>query len=220
MLVLDEQYICYDIDISGMVQHIDGRKRGVAHGYGGHYRLFMSIAEYYSGEKFIDLGTHYGGSALAMGCNRANNIETYDVDVSYQTEVGATRFHIERFDNITFHESDALLIPSREYDDAKLIFLDLHPHDGIKEAKVLRTIARSKFSGILIMDDIDSYGLNKHGLSYERLYWLYRKQERPKEIIEFAHSLYSKYDSCGTGLISYGEKVKIVYNNGKTVTLG
>jgi hypothetical protein len=225
MLVLDEAQITSPtFDVERMTKHISGRTRDVVNRRGHHYRTLMAIADQYTGALFIDLGTHRGGSAMALGINPHNDVLTYDITdfwMQGRRQKGdakddiPNRWHIERFPNISFKMRNCLNIRPGLLGKAHVILLDLHPHDGIQERAFMEILHAANFKGVLIMDDVDTFEV------YPELYLYYRSRPQPKTLVEFAHAGGDRGGKRrgGTGVLSYGEPVKVVYMNGKTTLL-
>lgn len=158
-----------------------------------HYPLLAHISESYNNCKFIDIGTLYGWSALCLAKNKTNNVFTYDLQdhiAELKVKDGKPYKSIKDISNINFKQKN-ILHDLGELDDAKLIFLDIDPHDGLQEATILDALVQANFRGTLIVDDI---WLNE-GM---RVFW--NDITLPKEnITQFGH--YS-----GTGLVHFNRK--------------
>lgn len=99
-----------------------------------------------AGSKVVDLGTLEGASALALAYNQEVKVVSYDIaehrPAMYQT-----------LPNITYVLKDAVTCVE-DYADAALISLDIAPHDGVQEQRILNDLLDLEFKGILILDDI------------------------------------------------------------------
>lgn len=158
-----------------------------------HYPLLAHISESHDNCKFVDIGTHYGWSALALSKNKTNKVVTYDlVDLiaAYKTKNNVADKSIMDVHNIEFKQKN-VLHDLHELTDAKLIFLDVDPHDGLQEQVIYEAIQTSGFRGILLCDDI-------HLNAGMRNFW--QGIQLPKEdLTQFGH--YS-----GTGLVHFNGK--------------
>jgi predicted O-methyltransferase YrrM len=154
-----------------------------------HYRFLTWIAEQYSDELFLDLGTRAGASAMCLAFNPTNQVLTYDI---HHLLLKYNKFDFSDFPNIKFMLKDATLITPEEFSAAKVIFLDIS-HTSKPERAILRVLDESKFKGFLIMDDVQHY-------RFPKLRELWEEIDRPKLLVPFAHD-------TGTGVVSYGEEL-------------
>lgn len=115
---------------------------------GEHYRLLTYISYLYNNELIIDAGTCQGHSCLALCQNLNNNVYTYDIvskDITYITD---------NYSNVTKKILDINLETDKVLESAKIILLDIDPHDGDSEKKFYDRLLNTKFNGFLICDDI------------------------------------------------------------------
>lgn len=111
-----------------------------------HYRLLSYLSLQSDNNKFLDIGTFKGCSALAMSKNPksiVNSFNLYDeLDLSFKPT------------NINFYVDD---IMKSEYKEMILsssyIFLDTF-HDGIFENQFYNYLDEIQYKGLLILDDI------------------------------------------------------------------
>jgi predicted O-methyltransferase YrrM len=115
-----------------------------------YYHFLRYLSDFFHEELILDLGTNFGHSAVALGLNGQNHVESYDI-VCDLTEDEKRR--IEEDFNINFNILRVEDIPLSQYEEAKIIFLDT-VHDGSHEMEVFDIILKSKFKGILVCDDI------------------------------------------------------------------
>lgn len=112
-----------------------------------HYRLLSYISKNYNNEILIDAGTNFGHSCMALAQNKNNKIITYDIfnkDFEFFKEYGNIEFKMLDINK----ESKELL------NSAKIILLDIDPHDGIQEKKFTDYLFNINYKGYLICDDI------------------------------------------------------------------
>jgi len=108
------------------------------------------------GSKVADLGTACGSSALAFASNPDVQVSTIDSRKLLPQNLK----NASSLPNVSFIQGDIANYISI-YADAKIIYLDVHPHDGIQESKIYNELIASEFKGILILDDIHAFeGLN------------------------------------------------------------
>jgi len=156
-----------------------------------HYRFLTWVADQYTYATFLDLGTRAGASAMCLASNPNNKVISYDVS---HESLRNNNFDFSEFPNISFRLFDATRLRPKSFNNADVIFLDID-HTGDSERIVLNNINKSKFKGILIMDDI-----NHH--RFPELKKIWDEIERPKWIVSYAHD-------SGTGIVSYGPGVKL-----------
>ena len=146
-----------NIDMDGFRRYVDWTKSGEYFDKPAGQEMYRMIAhiarQMPSGSTLVDIGTYCGLSAVALAMNEACNVVTYDVcdQVPETTEGGS--LSIRHLDNITFKIKDALTEPD-VLSQAKIIVIDMEPHDGLQEAEMLATLRTLGFTGIVILDDI------------------------------------------------------------------
>ena len=128
--------------------------------FGFHYSAILAyLSTCFNDSIIVDLGTLYGNSAAALAYNKTNKVYTYDIKSKKEA---ISKFELKEFKNIEYiitnciennwdRQSDRDIFLS-----SKLIFLDVDPHDGIQEEKVLRFLVENEWKGIMICDDIGS----------------------------------------------------------------
>lgn len=119
-----------------------------------YYRLLQYCSKQFENELFLDFGTHYGNSALILGMNGKNYVKTYDIVSDKFITKTAVEKIIKDFPKIDFIVQDAREINPDLISKAKLIFLDVDPHNGIQEKQIFEKLQADNFNGILICDDI------------------------------------------------------------------
>lgn len=113
-----------------------------------HYKLLAHISNQLSkGSKVADLGTYKGLSALALAYNPDVKVHTYDVVRHFLYP------EILNEDNIEFHlksaEEDYEFLATFDF-----IFLDVDPHDGAKEQRIVDGLKDAGYKGLILCDDI------------------------------------------------------------------
>lgn len=146
-----------------------------------HYRLLAYISTILpDGSRILELGTRWGVSSVALSKNINVNVTTCDIEDQ--------SMYVKR-ENVKFIQADGFDL-LEEYKDVDLIFMDVDPHDGIQEKKMIKKLSELDFKGILILDDIH---LNKEMES------LWNSIPFDKfDITQFGH--YS-----GTGIVFFGD---------------
>lgn len=154
-----------------------------------HYRLLTYISNLYNNILILDLGTSHGWSCLSLAQNLSNTIYTYD------TTPKDIRYISERY-NVIFKNMDANSEANEILSNAKIIFLDIDPHEGTQEIKFYNNLLKTEFSGILLCDDIK---LNQGMINF----WNSIQKEK-YDLTEIGHW-------SGTGLVNFSnEKIEII----------
>mgnify|MGYP001225645984 CR=1 FL=1 len=158
-------------------------KKFVAYPHGEHYKLLAYMVSKFFGKIIFDVGTHHGGSALALAYNPSNKIVSYDVYAQSK---------ILDAPNIELNIGNVL--DDKRLLDASIILLDT-THDGIFEREFLNHLINKGYQGFLILDDI--YLNNEM-----REFWAGITIEK--------HDITALGHWSGTGLVNFGnEKVEI-----------
>ncbi len=129
-----------------------------------YYVILAHLSTYFNDSILIDLGTHRGESAAALSYNKSNIVYTYDIE--HRAEVVQ---RVEEEKNIRYIIGDCInddwsgfagfpgVEPKTDREiflSSELIFLDVDPHDGIQENKVLNFLINNNWKGVLVCDDI------------------------------------------------------------------
>lgn len=115
-----------------------------------HHLLAYLVEQLPDGQSVADLGTRTGASALALSSNPYVNVLTYDIENMFQD---VKRTTILDKPNIKFTYGNCFN-HIQEYMNCALVLLDIAPHDGIQEQKMLDELIKQNFKGVLILDDI------------------------------------------------------------------
>ncbi len=116
-----------------------------------HYKLITYIARNIDCNKFVDIGTYKGKSALALACSQQScTVTTFDICNC----LSKNELNISSIDNIKIkicdckkHMSDLL--------GTDFIVLDIDPHNGIEETKILNELRIHGYKGLVLLDDIN-----------------------------------------------------------------
>lgn len=116
---------------------------------GEHYKLLAYIAsKFKKGSTLIDCGTYKGLSALALATNKNVNVITYDISDRYILP-GVTEKKNIIFKPISCLEDIETIAKS------DFIFLDIDPHDGVKEPQFVALLKEHNYKGLVLCDDIN-----------------------------------------------------------------
>tara|TARA_R110000787_G_scaffold286270_1_gene403920 strand:- start:530 stop:1174 length:645 start_codon:yes stop_codon:yes gene_type:complete len=137
---------------SSIFSYIPG-ERG-AYGRKLYWGWLQYASSLFTGETILDFGTHLGHSAFILGENKKNSVLTYDIVMGDYINKEKRDNIRETFSNINFYIKSCMDISPEVIKKSSLIFLDLDPHDGIKEPQMMQIIRKSGFKGIVLCDDI------------------------------------------------------------------
>lgn len=111
-----------------------------------YYKLLAYLTKQLpTGSIVADLGTNYGNSAIAMASNEKIKVLTYDLTDLVNV--------YKLLPNISFRQKDCIQVVD-EYINCPLIFLDIDPHDGIQEMRLMEVLLQKNFKGLMLCDDI------------------------------------------------------------------
>jgi len=144
---------------------------------GNYYRLLAHISNLLpEGSIVFDVGTYRGVSALALSYNESVKVLSWDIaNFNAVTNPGNITFKIGNF-----FDDDQLM-------SAKLLFIDVDPHDGIQEAAFLKKLIQIGYKGVLIFDDIHlNAGMEE--------FWKSTLPYSPRDLTSYGHA-------TGTGML-------------------
>jgi predicted O-methyltransferase YrrM len=112
-----------------------------------HYRLLTYLSKKYDNITMLDAGTSFGHSCLALAQNPNNKIITYDIqDKNFE--------FFKTYTNIEFKKLDINKETPEIIKSAKIILLDVDPHDGLQEQVFTDYLTAIDYKGYVICDDI------------------------------------------------------------------
>ena len=180
----------------------------------GHYYVILAhLSTYFNDSVIIDLGTLRGESAAALSYNKSNKIYTYDI--AHRGEA-VDRFKNEEYQNIEYIIGDCIennwmgmpIWDAHHYVgeppktdkeiflSSELIFMDIDPHNGIQEDKVLNFLIYNNWKGVMVCDDI-GFGVVGQQHPHMRDWW--ESITTPKYNISENHYA----SGTGTGIICF-----------------
>lgn len=121
-----------------------------------HYKLLAFLSFQFSNSIIVDIGTHVGSSALALGQNLSNKVYTFDIFDKLST---SQKKALWKNNNVFFFDDDLFDVSifsqwKETILSSKIIFLDIDPHEGTREFKFYCWLKENDYKGILILDDI------------------------------------------------------------------
>ena len=143
----------FDVDLSAFNQYLswcgDFGFFPMEPGQNHHKLLAYLVSQLSAGSLVADLGTHQGASALALAYNPNVLVLSFDISMHFEP----TKKSFRDLPNVTFILNDCLNCIDM-YQTAKIIMLDVNPHDGKQERKLLLELMERDYKGIVICDDI------------------------------------------------------------------
>ena len=118
-----------------------------------HFRFLAYLSTQWSNTTIINIHTNGGYEALALSYNPTNTVLSFDTANRVQNSAIANR------SNLFFETADILDPLVREtwresILRAALIFVDVEPHDGLREYELYQYLDRIGYRGVVIFDDI------------------------------------------------------------------
>lgn len=158
------------------------------------YRLLSFLANAMpKGSKLVDIGTYCGLSANALSTNREITVTTYDIYDHITDNPDANT--IRKVANIEYLLKDCLEDgPALAL--AKVVVLDVDPHDGAMEAEIFSMLRSVGFRGVVVLDDIKLNGKMKE--FWEGI------PERKLDVTSYGHW-------SGTGIVYFSDDIDIVF---------
>ena len=156
-----------------------------------HYKLLRYLSQQFTSGLIVELGTHHGTSAVALGIDQKNKIITYDVS-SGRFGCALPDNVVRRLGNIFDLNEESILLK------ANFIFLDT-AHLGDFEYRVYEYLRDNNYKGFIVYDDILEY-------SEMREFW-----NKIPDISDyhFKYDITSVGHYSGTGLVDFSRRVKI-----------
>lgn len=145
-----------------------------------HYKLLAFLSLHFNNSYIYDIGTHIGGSSIALSQNKNNIVISYDVVDAKEIQNPPS--------NIIYHIGD--FMRDEEVLSSPLIFIDVD-HNGKDEISFHEFFLKNNYKGIVIWDDI-------HLNSEMKDFWMSVKN--PKlDLTSLGHA-------TGTGMIFYNSE--------------
>lgn len=160
----------------------DWQKPGIS-----EYQLYAYLSTKFNDSIILDIGTRYGGSALALSFNESNHVRSYDIE-----EQGAS--YIKK-DNVTWHIGQFTEDKRIDWDNVSIVMLDVGVHTGKEEREMMQWLRDREWKGILLHDDIGPMWSDNQDMWNEI-------PEEKFDLSEIGHM-------SGTGLVNFGDVHKI-----------
>lgn len=205
----------YNIDLQGIqnipfddyYSNIVTNKSEEIYGIPGkqHYRLLSYFSTLFDNSTIIEIGTHYGHSALALSYNTTNTIYSFDIVNKKNNPLIESRENIHfQFDNLFEQEGrekwrDTIL-------KSAFVFLDVDPHNGTMEWDFYNWLKEIDYRGFVICDDVWFFK------DMRDKFWYKIPYEYRYDISEFGHF-------SGTGIFTFNENITFDKNDNSNWTL-
>ena len=108
-----------------------------------HYKLLAFLSSLFNDCQLFDIGTHIGGSSIALAYNPNNLVISYDIDNFTELKDPPSNIHFQIGD---FRKDDDVL-------SSPLIFIDAH-HNGTDEKEFHQFFLNNNYKGVVLWDDI------------------------------------------------------------------
>ena len=175
-----------------------------------YYVILAHLSTYFSESVLIDLGTHTGESAAALSYNKSNIVYTYDIE-----HQAAAAQRVEEEKNIRYIIGNCInddwsgfagfpgVEPKTDKEiflSSELIFLDIDPHNGIQEDKVLNFLLSNNWKGVMVCDDT---GMGKEP-GKENAHPAMRNWFNAINLPKYDISENNYASGTGTGIVAFG----------------
>jgi hypothetical protein len=169
-----------------------------------HYRLLSYLSTLFNNSTIIDIGTNCGKSAISLSYNPTNVVHTFDVENRYipiVDNISNIHFHNENiFDNEVFMNWSQTIM------SCSFIFVDLEPHNGLIEMKLVRLLNEIGYSGFVVWDDIWYFKEMRNNFWYQI-----------SDKIRYDFTLLGHWS--GTGITSFNSNITFNKNDNSRWTL-
>ena len=115
-----------------------------------HYKLLAYLSTVMQEKSYIDIGTYYGFSAIALSANENAKVITYDVCDWIPDD---KEFSAKNKSNVTCKIMNCIN-DMTEIVKTNLVVLDIDPHDGDEEVRILDALRKNGYKGLVLLDDI------------------------------------------------------------------
>ena len=129
-----------------------------------HYKLLCAISSQIDNGIIIDIGTHHGNSATALGYNLYKNINNscsknilYTFDIKDFRADSCKKFMHDYSVNYSLENVFDYNIRDKYKKillESKLIMIDIDPHNGILEYELYNWLFENNYKGLILLDDI------------------------------------------------------------------
>ena len=156
-----------------------------------HYKLLTYLAKSLNNVNITELGSLRGISAECLAQNKTNKVISYDISTQFSENYSKLS---KKYTNLQFIIEDILFDLNDVLFSSSLVFVDIDPHNGEFEKKILDRLIEKKYSGLVIFDDI-------HLNTGMKEFWVYAQNKcKTLDLTEVGHH-------SGTGLIIFNKEI-------------
>ena len=116
-----------------------------------HYKLIAYLSTLFENKNYIDIGTFYGFSALALSYDKDAKVTTYDIKDWIENINDKT---VKQKGNVVCKLMDCVSDMANII-KTDFIVLDIDPHDGVEETRILDNLEQNGYRGVVLLDDIN-----------------------------------------------------------------
>jgi len=183
-----------------------------------HYKLLCAISSQISNGIIIDIGTHNGNSAIALGYNlykNKNNILDRSMLYTFDIKDFKSESFKKFMNNYCVHSSLENIFDytvREKYKnvllESELILIDVDPHNGVLEYELYSWLFENNYEGIILFDDIfleKGHTANNYDTTYQsmKIFWNKIPDKYKLDITHLGHW-------SGTGLVSFNTNKNII----------
>lgn len=118
-----------------------------------HYKLLAYLSTLFNNVVIIEIGTHFGESAIALSYNENNTVYTFDI-IDKTSQDKKLRNNINYIIDDVMTNVDTRNKWKETILSSAFIFLDVDPHNGIMEYDFYLFLKNNNYQGFVICDDI------------------------------------------------------------------
>ena len=152
MTITFDNNIINNIDLTNIAQYIEWSKHKdyfLLDSGKEQYKLLAYLSTTFNNSIIINIGTGDGLDTNALSYNENNKVITCDYE-----DVLPSENSIKNRKNIEIRVEDFMDNPEFLLKSA-LININIHPHDGKEEKNILNYLSENKYSGIIILGNIN-----------------------------------------------------------------
>ena len=183
-----------------------------------HYKLLCAISSQICNGIIVDIGTHNGNSAVALGYNlykNKNNILDRSMLYTFDIKDLKSESFKKFVNNYCIHSSLEDIFDYTIRDkyknvllESEIIMIDIDPHNGVLEYELYSWLFENNYEGIILFDDIfleKGHTANNYDTTYQsiKIFWNKIPDKYKLDITHLGHW-------SGTGLVSFNTNKNII----------
>lgn len=159
-------------------------------------RLLAYLSIQFKNATLLNVSSSPENSALALSYNKSNTVHSISWEDKPHNPLIRTVPTL-RFEKANLWDNQTAQTYKTVIQSCPLIFLDIDPHDGVKEYEFYKYLKEIDYKGILLCDDI-------HHFEGMRKFWYFIQEDEKHDLTRFGHW-------SGTGLINFNKKVRFEF---------